>query len=153
MNELEIKDTKESYKSALYMYLDILLNIDANGRLTTSLHVYDKRVDFDFAIVSFPFLYINISLSPAYVVYISQLIRYARACFAYEDFSKRVKLLTNKLMLQDYNESRLKSSVRKFYGHYNYLVCDYKLSLAQILNDLFHTICYTVIAYTGFDDG
>ena len=58
-------------------------------------------------------------------------IRYARACFAYEDFSKRGKLLTNKLILQGCNESRLKSSFRKFYGRHNDLVCDYKLSLAQ----------------------
>jgi hypothetical protein len=36
--------------------------------------------------------------------------------FAYEDFSKRGKLLIKKLMLQGYNESRLKSSFRKFYG-------------------------------------
>ena len=87
------------------------------------------------------FLCSNIPLSPAYGVYISQLIRYARACFAYEDFSKQGKLLTNKLMLQGYNESRLKSSFRKFYGRYNVLVCDYKLSLTHMLNDLFHTIC------------
>jgi hypothetical protein len=41
-------------------------------------------------------------------VYFSQLIRYARAWFAYEDFSKRGKQLTKKLMLQGYTESRLK---------------------------------------------
>jgi hypothetical protein len=69
-----------------------LLNIDSNDRLTTTL--YDKRDDFDFAIVEFPFLCGNIPLSPAYGVYISQFIRYARACFAYEDFSKRDKQLT-----------------------------------------------------------
>jgi hypothetical protein len=34
-DELEIKDTTESDKSAsCLMYLDILLNIDSNGRLT-----------------------------------------------------------------------------------------------------------------------
>jgi hypothetical protein len=44
-------------------------------------------------------------------------------------------------MLQDYNESRLKLSFRKFYGHYDDLICDYKLSLAYMLNDLFHTHC------------
>jgi hypothetical protein len=44
-------------------------------------------------------------------------------------------------MLQGNNESRLKSSFRKFYGHYNDFVCDYKLSLAHMLNDLFHTNC------------
>jgi hypothetical protein len=47
-DELEIKDTTESDKSA--SYLDSSLNIDSNDRLTTSL--YDKRDDFDFAIVN-----------------------------------------------------------------------------------------------------
>jgi hypothetical protein len=32
-SELEIKDTTESSTSALYMYLDVLLNIDASGKL------------------------------------------------------------------------------------------------------------------------
>jgi hypothetical protein len=79
-DELEIKDTTDKSAS----YLDILLNIDYNGRLTTSL--YDKRDDFNFAIVNFPLLCSNIPLSPDYGVY--------------EDFSKRSRLLTNKLMLQ-----------------------------------------------------
>jgi hypothetical protein len=136
-NQLEIKDTTESDKSA--SYLGILLNIDSNGRLTTSL--YYKRDDLDFSIVNFPFLYSKIPLSTAYGVYISQLIRYARACFAYEDFSKHGKLLTNKFTLQGYNESRLKSSFHKFHGRYNYFVCDYKSSLADMLDYLFHTIC------------
>jgi hypothetical protein len=52
----------------------------------------------------------------------------------YEDFSKQGRLLTNKLMLQGYNESRLKSP---FYGRYDDLVCDYKLPLAHMLDDLF----------------
>jgi hypothetical protein len=47
-DELEIKGTTESDKSA--SHLDILLNIDSNGRLTTTL--YDKCDDFDFAIVN-----------------------------------------------------------------------------------------------------
>jgi hypothetical protein len=44
-DELQIKDITESDKSA--SYLDILLNIDSNGRLTTTL--YDKRDDFYFS--------------------------------------------------------------------------------------------------------
>jgi hypothetical protein len=50
---MNLKDTTESDKSA--SYLDILLNIDSNGRLTTTL--YDKRDDFDFAIVNFLSMY------------------------------------------------------------------------------------------------
>ena len=85
----------------------------------------------DFAIVNFPFLCSNVPLSPAYGVCVSQLIRYARACHAYDDFLKRGQLLTKKLMMQGYNESRLKLSFRKFYGRYNDLACDYKLSLTK----------------------
>jgi hypothetical protein len=51
-DELEIKDTKESDKSA--SYLDILPNIDSNGKLTTLL--YDKGDDFDFAFVNVSFV-------------------------------------------------------------------------------------------------
>ena len=51
-SELEIKDTTESSMSA--SYLDILLNIDINGKLTTQL--YDKRDDFSFSIVNVPYL-------------------------------------------------------------------------------------------------
>jgi hypothetical protein len=47
-DELEIKYTTESDKSASYLHVDILLNIDTNGRLTTSL--YDSSDDFDFSL-------------------------------------------------------------------------------------------------------
>ena len=56
-------------------------------------------------------------------------------------FFKANQLLTKKLMLQGYNESRLKSSFRKFYGRYNDFFSDYKLSLSHMLTDLFHTFC------------
>ena len=41
----------------------------------------DKRDDFDFHIVNFPFLSSRIPSSPFYGVYISQLIRHARCCW------------------------------------------------------------------------
>jgi hypothetical protein len=49
-NELEIKDTTECSTSA--SYLDVLLKLDTNGKLTTQL--YDKQDDFNFSIVNFP---------------------------------------------------------------------------------------------------
>ena len=77
--ELEIKDTTESTTSA--SYLDLLLSIGRDGQLHTS--IYDKRDDFNFHITDFPFLSSNIPSSPAYGVFISQLIRYARASSSY----------------------------------------------------------------------
>ena len=67
--ELQIQDTTD----------DLRLEFDTNDILTTQL--YDKRDDFNFFIVNFPFIDSNIPESPAYGVFISQLIRYARVCF------------------------------------------------------------------------
>ena len=139
-NELEIKDTTESSTHA--SYLDILLSVDTDKKLTTKL--YDKRDDFDFSIVNFPHLSSNIPQSPAYGVYISQMIRYARACSTYEHFIYRGKLLTDKLLKQEYRKSRLKSTFRKFYGRYKYLVCDYSVSLNEMLRYLFNGSCWSV---------
>ena len=106
-------------------------------KLTTQL--YDKRDDFSFTIVNFPYICSKIPLSPAYGVYISQLIRYARACSTYDQFLSRSRLLTDKLMLQGFLQSRLMSAFRKFYGRYNDLIYNYKLSLSHMLSDIFHT--------------
>ena len=132
-NELEIKDTTESRRSA--SYLDLLLEIVMNGRLNTK--VYDKRDDFNIPSVNIPFLSSNIPAAPAYGVYISQLIRYGRACSCYDDFAGREKLLTGKLLQQGYEENMLKSPVRKFYGHHHELMDHYATSISQVSTDLF----------------
>ena len=74
--ELEIKDTTDTARSA--SYLDLHLEINSEWRLRTKL--YDKRDDFNCPIVNFPFICSNIPETPAYGVYLSQLIRYSRAC-------------------------------------------------------------------------
>ena len=130
--ELEIKDTTESNTSA--SYLDLLLSIGRDGQLRTSL--YDKRDDFNFHITNFPFLSSNISSSPAYGVFISQLIRYARACSSYECFILRAMRPSNKLLGQGYVRERLKSSLRKFYGRYGDLTKQYEVPLSRMLHDI-----------------
>ena len=88
--ELEIKDTTESTTSA--SYLDLLLSILRDVNLHSS--IYDKRDDYNFHITNFPFLRSNIPSSPAYDVFISQLIRYARACSSYECFILKARRLS-----------------------------------------------------------
>ena len=129
--ELEIKETTDSSESA--SYLDLLLCM-TKGQLSTKL--YDKRDDFDFRIVNFPYISSNIPESPAYGVYISQLIRYARACTLYTDFTCRGKALTVKLLEQGYVKNRLKVYCRKFFGRYIDLKRPYQVSLTQLLSDL-----------------
>ena len=78
----------------------------------------------------------NIPSSPAYGVFISQLIRYARACSSYECFILRATRLSSKLLRQGYVKERLKSSLRKFYGRYGDLIKHYEVSLSQMLHDI-----------------
>ena len=84
--ELEIKETMETAGSS--SYLNCYLYID-NRKLTTRL--YYKRDDFNFPIVNFPFLSNDIPSALTCDVYVSQLVRYARACSNYQDFMACVK--------------------------------------------------------------
>ena len=63
-----------------------------------STKIYDKRDEFDFEIVNFPFLDGDVSRSTSYGVYISQLIRFARASSYVADFNTRNKLITQNLL-------------------------------------------------------
>ena len=74
-------------------FLDLYLAFDESGQLSTT--IYDKRDDFNFKIINFSNMCSNIPASPAYGVYISQLIRYARASSNYSDFLKRHLHLRN----------------------------------------------------------
>ena len=72
----------------------------------------------------------------AYGVFISQLIRYARACSSYECFILRAMRLSNELLGQGYVKERLKSSLRKFYGRYGDLTKQYEVPLSRMLHDI-----------------
>ena len=89
--------------------------------------------DFNFYITNFSFLSSNIPSSPAYGVFISQLIRYARTCPSYECFILRAVRLTKKLLGQGYVKERLKSSLRNFYGRYGDLTKQYEVHLSRIV--------------------
>ena len=98
------KNTTESITSA--SYLDLLLSIGRDGQLRTSL--YDKRDEFNFHNTNWPFLSSNIPYSPDYGVFISQLIRYARACSFYEGLILRAARFSSKLLGQGYVRKCLK---------------------------------------------
>jgi hypothetical protein len=132
--ELEIKDTTDTDRSA--SYLDLHLEIDSECWLRTKL--YETRDDFNFLIVNFPFICSNIPAAPVYGVYISQMIRYSRACGSYEDFLDRGLLLSRKLLNQGFLLVKLKSSLRKCYGRHHDLIDRYGISVSQMTTDMFH---------------
>ena len=59
-----------------------------------SFKIYDKRDDFNFEIVNFPFLDGDVPRSLFYGEYISQLIGFARVCSNVDDFNNRNLFLT-----------------------------------------------------------
>ena len=75
--------------------------------------IYDKRDDFDFDIVNFPFLDGDVLLSTC--VYISQIIRFARVSSHVDDFNTRNKVLTAKLLRQIYRYHKIRKAFSKFY--------------------------------------
>ena len=58
-------------------YLDVSISI-CQGKFITE--VFDKRDNFNFNIVNYPYMCSNIPTKPTYGVYISQLIRISRIC-------------------------------------------------------------------------
>ena len=77
------------------------LNLSITNRIISS-KMYDKRDDFNFAIVNFLFPDGDVPRSPSNGVYISQLIRFARVCSTVDDFNNKTLFLTTKLLKQGY---------------------------------------------------
>ena len=60
-----------------------------------------KRDDFNFDIVNYPHLDGDVPRATSYGVYISQLIRFARACSSAEDFHIRNRTITENSLNKD----------------------------------------------------
>ena len=104
MNKGNASDTEAAF-------LDLRLSI-SNDIVSTK--IYDQRDDFDFEIVNFPFLDGDVPRSTSYGVYISQLIRFARASSYVADFNTRNKLLTQKLLKQGNRYHKLHKTFQNF---------------------------------------
>ena len=98
-------------------FLDLHLSI-SNGFVSSK--IYDKRDDFDFDIVNFPFLDGDVPCRPSYGVYISQHMRFARV--HEEDLNARNKCLTVKLLKQDYRYHKLRKAFSKLYRRHYKLI-------------------------------
>ena len=109
LNKANISDTEAPF-------LDLHLSV-ANGFVSSK--IYDKRDDFDFDIVNFPFLDGDVPRRASYGVYISQLIRFARVCNHVTDFNARNKCLTAKLLQQGYRYHKLRKTFDELISKYN----------------------------------
>ena len=84
-------------------------------------------------VVNFPFLDGDVPRSTSYGVYISQLIRFARASSHVADFNTHNKLLTQKLLKQGYQYHKLRKTFSKFYRRYYDLISKFQIGLTSLL--------------------
>ena len=84
---------------------------------------------------TFLFIFIYIPSAPAYGVYASQLIHYARCCSNYSDFLSCHGALVTRLLSQGYKANRLSNTFKKFYGRRTDLVGPYKKNVCQMFAD------------------
>ena len=105
LNKVNTSDTEAPF-------LDSHLSISKGF---VSSKIYDKRDDFDFDIVNFPFLDGDVPRSTSDGVYISQLIRFAGLSSHVADFNNRNKSLTAILLQQDYRYHKLTGSLMRLY--------------------------------------
>ena len=107
--------------------------------------VYDKRENFNFNIVNYPYMCSNIPAKPTYGVYVSQLVRISRICDNYVSFVKRHQLLTKRLIKQGFWYSKLSVSFKKFSRRHSMLFNKYAVSVKRPYKggNMYSTRCKT----------
>ena len=130
---LEIKPESNNTKDIAY--LDLRIKYE-EGALDIS--IFDKRENFSFAIVNFPYMDSCIPKKSALGVYYSQLLRYARICSKFTSFNLKGRALIDKLKSQGYRKNDLKRLSSKFFQNQNDILEKYRISDSQeFLNKLF----------------
>ena len=128
--ELVLKDTTPA--DGKVAYLDRQIEI-RDRQLVMSL--YDKRDDFPFSIHNYPHLDSNVPCMRTYGVYISQLIRFAKACDTYTDFLRRHQNLVRTLAKQGFKYNLLCKKFKQFYRSNFDLVSRYSKSVTEHLRE------------------
>ena len=108
-SELQLNKANTSDTEAAFLDLHLSISYDI-----VSTKIYDKRDDSDFEIVNFSFFDGDVPRSTSYGVYISQIIRFARASSHVADFNTCNKLLTQILLKQGYRYHKLRKPFLNF---------------------------------------
>ena len=122
----ELQLNKANYSDTEAPFLDLNLSI-TNGIVSSK--IYDKRDDFNFEIVNFPFFDGDVPRSPSHDVYISQLIRFARVCSNVDDFNNRNLFLAAKLLKLGYRYHKIQKAFSKFYHRHSEFIVKYNIGL------------------------
>ena len=125
-----------------YRYIDDLISFNHKRFKEFISDIYRKELTISettesTSVASYldPFMSSNIPSAPAFGVYASQLVRYARCCSSYSDFLIRHRALVKRFLSQGYKVNRLSNTFKKFYGRHTDLVGQYKKNVCQMFAD------------------
>ena len=127
-------------------FLDLNIKV-VSSNIHTS--VYDKRDDFGFPIVNFPWLSGDVPRLPSYGIYISQLVRFARCCTSVSDFHSKNLQITSKLLTQGYRYHKLRKTFGNFFRSYTELLSKFgEISFQDYVSQgIPHHVFYGVLVY------
>ena len=77
-------------------------------------------------------MFFVIFANPAYDVYISQLVRYARICTSKLDFIHRLRRLSTRLLEQGFKSTLLGKSLAKFFKRHDATIEKYGITLREM---------------------
>ena len=110
------KTMLETANAFSFSFLDLNIKVIGSDIHTS---VYDKRDDFGFPIVNFPWLSGDVPRLPSYGVKISQLVRFARCSTCISDFHSKNLQISSKLLTQVYRYHKLRKTFGKFFRSYS----------------------------------
>ena len=110
--------------------LDLHLSVSGD---VVSTRVYDRRDDFGFGVVGFPFLDGDVPRSASCGVCVSRFIRFARASGYVTGFGARSGLLARGLLKRGCRCRRLRKTFSKFYRRYCGLISGFQVGLKSLL--------------------
>ena len=138
--ELQLNKANSSDTEA--PFLDLNLSI-TNGIVSSK--IYDKRDDFNFEIVNFPFLdgISHFALLPMVYIFLSLFI-----LLECDDFNNRNLFLTAKLLKQCYRYHKIRKAFSKLYYRHSELIVKYNIGLKSLLQqDISEPIFYGDLVY------
>ena len=139
MNKANTSDKETSF-------LDLNIKVIGNDIHTS---VYDKRDDFGFPIVNFPWLSGDVPRLPSHGIYISQLVRFARCCTSVFDFHSKNLQMSSKLLTQGYRYHKLRKTFGKFFRSYSELLSKFGAISFQeyVCKGVTHPVFYSDLIY------
>ena len=127
----ELQLTATSKSSTDVCYLDT--NIKTGSTNTPfRISIYDKRDDSTLRIVNFPHMDSNFPTNPAYGVYISQLVSYAKICTSKVDFMNTLRGISLRLRQQGFVTNLFQKSFNKFFNRHGLIVVKYGATLREM---------------------